>query len=225
MISIIVPVLNEEREIVDLLDHLRELPGDKEILVVDGGSEDRTCALAGAVPMVQVLDAPRGRGSQIEAGARATHGSTLLILHADCRLPPDALLRVAELQSNGGRWGWFDLRYEPCSRPLAASGWILNCWRRALRDPRGDNAMFMTTEAWRQVGGCDCIPLMEDVLLASRLRRLGHGSCLPGPVVTSPRRLRHAGILRTWALCASLFVAFRLGASPERLARFYANVR
>jgi rSAM/selenodomain-associated transferase 2 len=225
MISVIIPVLNEERGVVDLLNHVRGLPGNKEILVVDGGSEDDTCWLARAVPDVQVIAASRGRGTQIEAGAQAAQGPTLLILHADCRLPQDALVQIAQLQSQGGLWGWFDLRYQPCSRPLAASGWVLNCWRRLLGDPRGDNAMFVTKEAWRQVGGCGCVPLMEDVALASRLRRLGRGVCLRGPVLASPRRLQRAGILRTWVLCASLYVAYRLGASPESLARFYAHVR
>lgn len=225
MISVIIPVLNEERVIGDLLAHLTGLPGDREIIVVDGGSDDRICDLAGSVPDVRMVSAPRGRGSQIEAGVRAARGSMLLILHADCRLPAEALIQVAQLEAAGVRWGWFDLRYEPSTWALRAGGWVLNAWRGLLGDPRGDNAMFMTREAWGAVGGCGAVPFFEDVILAVGLRRMARGRRLPGPVIASPRRLQQAGILRTWVLCASLYAAYRLGVSPERLARFYANVR
>jgi rSAM/selenodomain-associated transferase 2 len=220
-ISIIIPVLNEAGGIVQSLERLQEFRArGAEIIVVDGGSDDGTVGLA--LPFADcVTTAARGRGEQMNAGARKAGGGILLFLHADTKLPPATPNLIAAAIAGGARWGRFDVRIDGSPSGLALVALMMN-WRSRLTGiATGDQAIFVTRERFRAVGGYREIPLMEDIELSRALRRLGPPVCLRERVVTSSRRWERNGVARTVLLMWWLRLRFFLGADPADLAMRY----
>jgi rSAM/selenodomain-associated transferase 2 len=223
-LSIILPVLNEADGIVQALEPLQGLRRlGAEIIVVDGGSRDATAGLA--MPLADcVIVADRGRGRQMNAGAARAGGDILLFLHADTLLPPSAAERVAMAITGGACWGRFDVRIAGTHPGLALVARMMN-WRSRLTGiATGDQAIFVTRQAFREVGGFPPIPLMEDIVLSSRLRALGRPACLADKVLTSGRRWEQHGLLRTILAMWWLRLRFFFGVSPQALAREYGYV-
>ncbi len=223
--SCIVPVLDEAGSIAALLAALEPLrAAGHELILVDGGSRDGTPALA-AGRVDRLLTSAPGRGRQLNAGLQAARGDMILFLHADTRLPDDALALMADARAAGHCWGRFDVRLSGRRRLLRVVERMMN-WRSRLTGiATGDQAIFATRAALAQAGGVPEWPLMEDVELSRRLKRLGRPACVRTPVVTSSRRWEANGILRTILLMWGLRLAFALGASPEWLARRYYGRR
>jgi rSAM/selenodomain-associated transferase 2 len=221
-LSIIVPALDEAAGIAACLAALAPLrAAGHEVIVVDGGSGDGTPALARAL-CDRVLAAPRGRASQMNAGAAAAAGNVLLFLHADTRLPPHADRLVLDgLAAANGSWGRFDVRIDGRHPLLRLVAWLMNRRSRLTGIATGDQAMFVARAAFAAVGGFPPLALMEDVELSRRLKRLAPPLCLGGPAVTSGRRWESRGVVRTIALMWWLRLRYFLGASPERLRRIY----
>jgi rSAM/selenodomain-associated transferase 2 len=220
MISIVMPVLDEAAGIEAALAALAPFRSrGAEVIVVDGGSRDDTVARARALAD-RVVEAPRGRAVQMNAGATAARGDVLLFLHADTRLPEnaDALVRDG-LASSGRAWGRFDVRFEDGALPLIA--FMMNARSRLTGIATGDQAMFATRAAFDQADGFPAVALMEDVTLSARLNRLSRPLCLRARVTTSPRRWHKNGTLRTVLLMWRLRLAYFLGADPARLVRYY----
>ena len=223
-LSVIIPVLNEEAEIADVLTALAPLRArGVEAIVVDGGSSDRTVTLA--APLAdRVLAAPRGRAVQMNAGAAAAAGDILLFLHADTRLPPEADRLVLDGLARGARqWGRFDVRISgrhPLLRIVAA---LMNLRSRVTGIATGDQAIFVRRDLFERIGGFPAIPLMEDVALSARLKRAGGPLCLTRRVVTSGRRWEQHGVMRTIVLMWRIRCAYWLGAAPAQLARLYGR--
>ena len=219
-ISVIIPVLDEADGIVQALTALAPMRArGVEIVVVDGGSRDQT--IERARPLAdRVIVAPRGRGAQMNAGAAVAAGTVLLFLHADTRLPDDADRLIVEgLARSGHAWGWFDVRIAGSHPlfPLIAA--MMNLRSRLTGIATGDQAMFMNSEAF--AAGFPDIPLMEDIAMSKRLKRLGRPLCIATPVVTSGRRWKKHGVARTILLMWRLRFAYLMGADPTRLARSY----
>lgn len=226
-ISVVIPVLDEEARIGRCLDELARLDGLHEVIVVDGGSRDRTVELAGGTPGVRVLTAPRGRGPQLNAGARAATGDVLLFLHADVSLPPAAPAWIAwalgEQNVVGGAFRTWTVRDGPTSW-IAPFLHLADLRSHYTRLPYGDQAIFARREAFLGAGGCPDQPLLEDLELSRRLRRVGRLVTVPAYVHVSGRRfLRHP--LRATVAANSLPFLYRLGASADSLARFWGPVR
>jgi rSAM/selenodomain-associated transferase 2 len=220
-LSVVVPALNEEAGIARTLGRLAEMRArGVEVVVVDGGSTDDT--LAAAAPLAdRCLAAERGRALQMNAGAAEARGELLLFLHADTLLPPDADLRVEAALRNAG-WGRFDVRLDGRGAVLRAVEIGMNLRSRLTGIATGDQAIFTRREWFTEAGGFPPIPLMEDVALSERLRARGRPACLRPPVVTSARRWRERGALRTVALMWWLRWRYWRGESPETLARRYS---
>jgi rSAM/selenodomain-associated transferase 2 len=191
---------------------------------VDGGSQDGTVELA--APLAdRILVAARGRASQMNAGAAKARGDALLFLHADTRLPPDAdRLIVERLAASGRAWGRFDVTIAGRHPLLVLVGVTMNLRSRLTGIATGDQAMFVTRAAFDHAGGFPNIPLMEDVALSSRLKRIGRPLCLKERVVTSGRRWERHGVMRTILLMWRLRLAYFFGAQPADLARWYGYV-
>jgi rSAM/selenodomain-associated transferase 2 len=223
-LSIIVPVFNEAASIAATLESLAPLRANgAEIIVADGGSTDDTMALA--APLAdRVLAGARGRAIQMNSAAAAAHGDVLLFLHADTRLPPHAdKLVLEELARSCRAWGRFDVSIEgrhPLLPVIAAS---MNARSRLTGISTGDQAIFVTRDAFAAAGGYPRIVLMEDIELARRLKRISPPLCLRERVTTSGRRWESRGVLRTVALMWRLRLAYFLGAKPEDLARRYES--
>jgi rSAM/selenodomain-associated transferase 2 len=221
-LSIVVPALDEARGIRAHLEALQPLRARGcELVVVDGGSRDATLELARPLADV-VLSAPRGRGPQQNAGARAARGDLLLFLHADTRLPPGAVEAIREALADGTRgWGRFDVEIagrHPLLRVVAR----LIGWRsRVSGIATGDQAIFVRRDRFEAAGGFPEIPLMEDVALSAALRRGGRPACLGLRVVTSGRRWESRGVVRTILLMWWLRLLFSLGRDAAALARRY----
>ena len=224
-LSIIVPTLNEEFAIASTLEALGPLRArGAEVIVVDGGSRDRTAPLAAAL-CDRVIAAPRGRGAQMNAGASAAHGDILLFLHADTRLPDGAdRLVIEELAAGECAWGRFDICIEGSHPLLPLIAAMMNVRSRATGIATGDQAIFVTRSTFAAIGGYPDIPLMEDIVLSGRLKRLGRPLCLRARVSTSGRRWEKHGVIRTIVTMWRLRLAFWLGAAPDKLASRYGYV-
>lgn len=221
VLSIVLPVLNEAPGIAAALHALAPLRGGgAEVIVVDGGSTDRSTDLAEALAD-RVLDAPRGRASQMNAGAAVARGGVLLFLHADTRLPEGANVLVAQAIAAGRHWGRFDVRIEGRSAWLPLVAAMMNRRSRLTGIATGDQAMFVSRAAFAAAGGFPDIPLMEDIELSRRLRRSGRPACLSARVTTSGRRWEAQGVWRTILRMWWLRLRFFLGADPRRLAVDY----
>jgi rSAM/selenodomain-associated transferase 2 len=221
-LSIVVPVLDEASGIGATLESLRGLRARGcEVVVVDGGSRDATREIA-APGADRVIESPRGRAAQMNAGARAASGDILLFLHADTRLPPgaDQSVRLG-MGRTQARWGRFDVTIAGASPMLRVVARSMNARSRMTGIATGDQAIFVRRDAFEGVGGFPEIPLMEDIALSKRLKRVSPPLCLRDRVVTSGRRWERHGTLRTILLMWRLRLAFALGADPRRLARDY----
>ncbi len=220
VLSIVMPVLDEGARIAAAIDALAPLLArGAELIVVDGGSTDDTPARARAAGAT-VIDAPRSRAAQMNAGAAAARGGSLLFLHADTRLPAGADRLIADALGNHA-WGRFDVRIEgrhPMLRVVAA---MMNLRSRITGIATGDQSMFVTRLAFEQAGRFPQQPLMEDIELSVRLRRIGRPACLGATVATSGRRWERDGAWRTIVLMWRLRFDYWRGAAPADLHRRY----
>lgn len=234
-ISIVIPALNEAATIGSILADLHLLP-HIEIILVDGGSIDHTIKIAQEYG-VKVLSSPPGRARQMNLGANAATGEILLFLHADTVLPGgfEGMVRsVLGGLGDGGCGsvgdgdgenlpiaGAFTLQIDD---PLPSLRWIewLVAWRSRWRQmPYGDQAIFLTAETFRQVGGFIEMPIMEDFELIRRLQRRGRIAILPAPVLTSARRWLQRGVWPTTLINQAIVIGYSIGISPTRLVTWY----
>jgi rSAM/selenodomain-associated transferase 2 len=222
-ISIIIPTFNEATTIGEQAGALRGLRGECEIVVADGGSADETVARAVECGL-RVLCAPRGRGPQMNAGARAATGDALLFLHADTRLPADALARIeVALEDPRVCGGHFSLRFDGAtweSRVLGAIYPFLRLGGMCY----GDSAIFIRRDTFERLGGYREYPIFEDCDLYRRMQCLGRFVRLPQYALTSSRRFE-GRFLRTFALWAVMQCLYWLGVHPNRLDQLYKPLR
>lgn len=226
-LSVVIPTLDESARIGARLAELAATPGVDEVVVVDGGSADATVRLASGHPGVRVLAAPRGRASQQNAGATAARGDVLLFLHADVALPRDAARQVASaLRDPAVVAGAFRTWTVPDAGPsrLAPLLHLADLRSRYSGLPYGDQALFVRREAFRAAGGFPDQPLMEDLELSRRLRRLGRIRVLDARVRVSGRRFLARPVF--YFLAMNLFpLLHALGVAPATLRRLYGDPR
>ncbi|HEC16033.1 MAG TPA: glycosyltransferase [Sedimenticola sp.] len=221
-LSVIIPCLDEAGVVGPLLASLQSLRrAGHEVILVDGGSVDGTDRLAAPLVDLLLASAP-GRARQMNAGARAAGGDILWFLHADTGLPQDAAGAVLEgLSAPGAVWGRFDVRLSGDHPLLGLVARMMNLRSRWSGIATGDQGIFVSRRAFEAAGGFPDIPLMEDIALSRRLKRMARPLCLRQRLTTSSRRWEANGVLRTIGLMWLLRLAFALGASPARLAKWY----
>lgn len=224
-LSIIVPMLNEQASIAAALTALRAGAPDAEVIVVDGGSVDGGQGIAGAL-CDSLLEAPRGRASQLNAGAVRASAEVLAFVHADTIVPRSFAADIASAMRNpivvGGR---FDLELDDPALPYRLIGWLISVRSRLSRTGTGDQAIFVRREVFQGLGGFPELEICEDLDFARKLKRAGAIACLRSRVVTSARRWQRAGLVRTVLRMWTIRLGYLAGVSPSRLRRWYADVR
>jgi rSAM/selenodomain-associated transferase 2 len=221
MISIIIPILNEEKNISIALENIERLDGEKEVIVVDGGSIDNTVDIA-KKKGVMLLSSQKGRGCQMNKGAEAANGDMLLFLHADTKLPDNAILEINKVmkapESIGGR---FDVGFDDDRFVFKLIAFLMN-WRSRLTGIfTGDQAVFIRKNIFKDIGGYLEIPLMEDIALSKKMKKRGKTACINDCIITSARKWKEEGIIKTILLMWFLRLLYFFKISPIFLSRIY----
>lgn len=220
-LSVVIPCLDEGAVIADTLGALQGLrAAGHELIVVDGGSTDDTRARAAGLAD-RLLDAPRGRASQMNAGAAQASGEVLWFLHADSLPAPGTAEAVLQAIEEGHGWGRCAVRLTGRHPAFRVIERMMNLRSRLSGIATGDQGIFVRRALFDSVGGFPAIPLMEDVALCRRLRRHARPACLDAVVRTDSRRWEQRGIVATVLLMWRLRLAYFLGVPPQRLARSY----
>ncbi len=224
MISVIIPMYNEEMVIEQTLKELKSIPGDFEILVIDGESTDRSVEIASRSARVE--SGPKCRAVQMNQGVELAKGDILVFLHADTQLPEQAMTEIEKVMEDpsviGGRFrfGFSDRK---------RSYWIVESFINA-RDSltkgfAGDQAIFMSKKAFDDLGGYKEIPVTEDLDMARRMKKYGQIARIPIPIKTSPRRWRKTGFVKAALMMRFLRILYLLQVSPKTIRKFYDDVR
>ncbi|AHE97736.1 TIGR04283 family arsenosugar biosynthesis glycosyltransferase [Thioalkalivibrio paradoxus] len=221
-LSVIVPVLNEAARLPRLLGDLAALRTlGHEVIVVDGGSTDRTREIACSA-CDRVLASAPGRARQMNAGALEAQGEVLWFLHADTRVPPEAAHAVLQSLRGPKCWGRCRVRLSGRALVYRLIAALMNLRSCLTGIATGDQGVYVTRAAFVAAGGFPAIPLMEDIALSRALKRAcGRPVCLPVRLETSSRRWEEHGVLRTVLLMWALRLAYWRGADPADLARRY----
>lgn len=219
-LSIIIPVLNEAAQLPEVFARLTSLQArGAQVLVVDGGSSDGSAQLPRAG--VEWLQAAPGRARQMNAGAAQARGEVLLFLHADTQLPVQADQLLTQALARDRVWGRFDVRISGRAWLLPVVAFMMNRRSRLTGIATGDQAMFVRRDTFEALGGFAEQPLMEDIELSVRLRRISAPACLRAKVITSGRRWDSRGVWRTIFLMWRLRWAYWRGVPASRLAEAY----
>ncbi len=225
MISVIIPAFNEQRALPGTLDRLYAQPGDFEVILVDGGSVDATRTIAGRYPGLRITDAPKGRASQMNAGAAEARGEWLLFLHADTLLPENALARIAELPPEVSAGG-FRHRFSGEGFGLRLTSLLDNIRCSGSRIVFGDQAMFVRRTLFRKLGGFPDVERLEDVAFCEELVRHTKPLLLDETVVTDSRKFVQQGVWRSLLRVGVILLCVSLGRRlPDFSLRFFEDVR
>ena len=218
LFSVIIPTLNEERTLPACLEAIRrELP-EAEIVIVDGGSSDRTCVLA-EQSGARVLRAAPSRGGQCRAGAAAARGRILCFFHADTRLQDGAGRALREFAAAGRTVATLRLDYRDRRWLCRYVGWT-STWD-TYWTKFGDQGIVVRRDLYEKVGGIPQLPLLEDVAFFRRVRALSGIGTLDARIIVSTRRYERAGLVTQLLVNLAIMILYRLGVSAERLARWY----
>lgn len=223
-IAIIVPVLNEREQLPELVEHVESLQ-PTEIVFVDGGSTDGSWQWFQQHSPQYVVKSKKGRGAQMNAGADKAEASVLLFLHADTRLPDQAIDEIkTALQSC--RWGRFNVQFAQKDWRMRVIAFFMNHRSSVTSIATGDQALFIQRKLFEELGGFSDIPIMEDIDFCKRLKAMGcQPYCSELAVTTSARRWLSRGVIRTVVLMWWLRLAYFFGAKPKWLARQYRQIR
>lgn len=226
-LAIIVPILNEVKQLPELVKQLESI-GAQRLILVDGGSAD------GSIEWLKrnwasekniLCQSRAGRAKQMNAGAELAEQDMLLFLHADTVLPIDAKKTVCFSGTLEQHWGRFDVTFDSQSLMMSLIAFFMNWRSRLTKVATGDQAIFMHRSLFNQVAGFDDIELMEDVAMSKKLRKLSSPLSSNSKVITSARRWRSNGVMKTILKMWCYRFAYFLGVSPNRLAKGYRDVR
>lgn len=220
-ITIIIPVLNEEKNIVKILNNLQNNQ-ENEVILVDGGSQDKTVQLVEDMGRKIVISPQAGRGFQMNYGSLLATGDILLFLHADTILPQGYKTIITDLLSDpkvvGGA---FELKIDLPQFSLQIIETLVNWRSRFFSLPYGDQAIFVKTSIFQAMGGFSDLPIMEDFEFMQRLKKYGKIAIASAKVITSGRRWQKLGVIPTTLINQKIILGYYLGVSPNTLVRWY----
>jgi len=224
LISIIIPVLNDADALKKLLPDLQNdrLLGH-EVLIVDGGSMDGSVTYASAL-VDRVMMTGTGRGRQMNLGAEQAQHSILLFLHADSKLPINALANISKtLEEPSRHWGRFDVILDANGIMYRVIACMMNLRSRITGVATGDQGIFVRRLSFHEAGSFDSIPIMEDIALSKALRKQSRPACLSAKIITSARRWQQQGTMKTILQMWLLRFAYFIGIKPDKLVDFYRS--
>lgn len=216
-ISVIIPVLNEAENIAATIANTKNV----EVIVVDGGSQDDTVQIVRALGVKVLLLKTASRAQQMNVGAQAATGETLLFLHADTLLPSQFDTMIHQATSSNIVAGAFALQIDGSLWGLRLVEFGVNMRSRIFALPYGDQAIFLNAKLFHELGGFADLPIMEDFELICCLRRRGQIAIIPIPVITSKRRWQRLGIIQTILINQVAIIAYLIGVSPQKIAAWY----
>jgi rSAM/selenodomain-associated transferase 2 len=222
MISVIIPTYNEAQNIQTTIEQLNHCKSsDIEIIVIDGGSQDETIAIATQCN-VNVIQSKPGRATQMDAGATIAQGDILLFLHGDTRVP-HAFDRWVEDALENAIAGAFELTIAGTNWQLRLIEWGVKVRSHRFQLPYGDQAIFIKADTFHKMGGFPELPIMEDFVFIQQLKKWGRIAIVPTAVLTSARRWQTRGIWQTTLMNQVMILGFYLGVKPETLRRWYRS--
>ncbi len=221
-LAIIIPTLDEEHSLPEFLPQALDIAD--EVCISDGGSRDATARIARSLG-AQVVTGTPCRGRQLNRGAEATSAEVMLFLHADTSLPEGAGSLVREAIKGGAVGGGFLIRFDPPEGAMRYGHFGPTLRTRLTRWPLGDQAQFVRRDRYEAIGGFREWPILEDFDFIRRLKRTGRIAIIERPVLTSSRRFLRQGVTRTTVTNYLIWALYFAGVSPQRLARWYENIR
>ena len=221
-LSVIVPVLNEEKALPAFLDSIAQWDFVSEVLFVDGGSSDSTREL---LQGYNVCEGAHGRGAQCRLGAQRSQGEGLVFVHVDSIVPRESMRAIRDALEAGISWGCLTLQFDAPSLKMKIGALGSNARVRLTGIPFGDQVMFMSRAVYESVGGMPDLPIMEDYELSRRLRAISWPKQLPQKVCTSSRRFTEGGTLKTMVQMRQLRHLYRSGFDADKLSQMYCATR
>ena len=222
-VSVIVTALNEAEHIAEAVESAKH--EEAEIIVVDGGSTDGTAEISRQAGS-QVIIAPRGRPAQMNAGAERARGAVLLFLHGDTILPDRYVEHIfGAFNDRRVVGGAFEFGTDPDTPAGTVTETLINLRTRHLHMPYGDQAIFLSADLFRTIGGYEDVPILEDVRLVRRMKRHGRLAVVPAAVRTSGRRWKGLGVVKPTVINMMVMVGSALGVPLSALARLYGSPR
>lgn len=224
MISIIIPTLNEEKTIANTIKNLENLIGDKEIIVVDGGSSDNT--VLEASKYANVVKSKMGRSFQMNSGAKIAKGEIFWFVHSDSIIQENSLIQIENAISKGYIGGGFHLYFYDLNTKFMKFVQVTSNMRgKFLKLIYGDQGIFVRKDVFEKLGGFPEIEIMEDWEFSLMIKKHGKTCLINAPIGTSARRFKKGGELKTLLLMHKLKILYTLGVSPKELVKIYREAR
>ena len=224
MISIIIPIYNEEKNIRKIQDNLLKLQGDYEVIFCDGGSSDKTIDLIDNC--FTVISCLKGRASQMNHGSKYAKGDILFFLHCDSKIEEDVIIKIQDEINKGCRLGCLKLKFDNEIIWMKICGYMSNLRVKIRKIAFGDQGIFMTKELFEKIGGMPNLPIMEDLELSLRLRKNKYYfKQINSEIITSSRRFLDKGIFKTILHMQKLQIKYLCGKDINEINREYRDIR
>lgn len=224
-ISIVIPTLNEEDNIRKLLNNLKNLKGDFEVIFSDGGSLDKTLDIIKDFGNYKIIKSDRGRAKQLNNGAKESNNDILFFLHADSVIEENALIKIEDFIKNGNKVGCLKIKFDSKKILMNIFAILSNLRVKYRNIAFGDQGIFIEKKFFEDIGMFEEIPLMEDYKLSIKLKSICRIKYIDSYIISSPRRFEKNGVIKTALLMQKLQYMFRKGISIDKIANIYDSMK